>query len=57
MLLDLSSNNLSGRIPQCLANFSKSLFVLDLGNNRLDGPISQICTVPNNLRVIDLGEN
>ncbi|KAL6330048.1 hypothetical protein AAG906_039965 [Vitis piasezkii] len=57
MLLDLSSNNLSGRIPQCLANFSKSLFVLDLGNNHLDGPIPQTCTVPNNLRVIDLGEN
>ncbi|XP_034700982.1 receptor-like protein 6 [Vitis riparia] len=57
MLLDLSSNNLSGRIPQCLANFNKSLFVLDLGNNRLDGPIPQTCTMPNNLRVIDLGEN
>ncbi|XP_034710510.1 receptor like protein 27-like [Vitis riparia] len=57
MLLDLSSNNLSGRIPQCLANLSKSLFVLDLGSNSLDGPIPQTCTVPNNLRVIDLGEN
>ncbi|KAJ9678813.1 hypothetical protein PVL29_020879 [Vitis rotundifolia] len=57
MLLDLSSNNLSGRIPQCLANLSKSLFVLDLGSNNLDGPIPQTCTVPNNLRVIDLSEN
>ncbi|XP_034710504.1 receptor like protein 27-like [Vitis riparia] len=57
MLLDLSSNNLSGRIPQCLANLSKSLSVLDLGSNSLDGPIPQTCTVTNNLRVIDLGEN
>ncbi|CBI38642.3 unnamed protein product, partial [Vitis vinifera] len=57
ILLDLSSNNLSGRIPQCLANLSKSLFILDLGSNNLDGPIPQTCTVPNNLRVIDLGEN
>ncbi|KAL6330041.1 hypothetical protein AAG906_039958 [Vitis piasezkii] len=48
---------LSVRIPQCMANFSKSLIVLDLGNNSLDGPIPQTCTVPNNLRVIDLGEN
>ncbi|XP_034700986.1 receptor-like protein 35 [Vitis riparia] len=66
--LDLSGNFLTGfdqppvvlpwsRIPQCLANFSKSLFVLDLGNSHLDGPIPQTCTVPNNLRVIDLGEN
>ncbi|KAJ9678805.1 hypothetical protein PVL29_020871 [Vitis rotundifolia] len=57
MLLDLSSNNLSGRIPQCLVNFSKSLSVLDLGSNSLDGPIPQTCRVTNNLRVIDLGEN
>ncbi|RVW64438.1 Receptor like protein 42 [Vitis vinifera] len=57
MLLDLSNNNLSGRIPQCLANLSKSLSVLDLGSNSLDGPIPQTCTVTNNLRVIDLGEN
>ncbi|RVW37573.1 Receptor like protein 42 [Vitis vinifera] len=54
-LLDLSSNNLSGRIPQCLANFSRSLFVLDLGSNSLDGPIPEICTVSHNLNVIDLG--
>ncbi|KAJ9678825.1 hypothetical protein PVL29_020889 [Vitis rotundifolia] len=57
MVLHLSSNNLSGRIPQCLANLSKSLLVLNLGSNSLDGPIPQTCTVPNNLRVIDLGEN
>ncbi|XP_034710508.1 receptor-like protein 43 [Vitis riparia] len=57
MLLDLSSNNLSGRIPQCLAKLSKSLSVLDLGNNSLDGPIPQTCRMTNNLRVIDLGEN
>ncbi|KAL6311445.1 hypothetical protein AAG906_005359 [Vitis piasezkii] len=54
-MIDLSSNNLSGRIPQCLANLSKSLSVLDLGSNSLDGPIPQTCTVPNNLRVVDLG--
>ncbi|RVW67861.1 Receptor-like protein 12 [Vitis vinifera] len=56
MLLDLSSNNLSGRIPQCLANLSKSLSILDLGSNSLDGPIPQTCTVPNNFKVIDLGD-
>ncbi|CBI38639.3 unnamed protein product, partial [Vitis vinifera] len=54
MLLDLSSNNLSGRIPQCLDNLSKSLSVLDLGSNSLDGPFPQTCTVTNNLRVVDL---
>ncbi|XP_034700975.1 receptor-like protein 43 [Vitis riparia] len=56
-LLDLSSNNLSGRIPQCLANFSRSLLVLDLGNNSLDGPIPETCMVSDNLNVIDLGDN
>ena len=55
--LYLSSNNLSGRIPQCMANFSKSLIALQLENNNFDGPIPETCTVPNNLRIIDLSEN
>ncbi|OMP07782.1 hypothetical protein COLO4_07053 [Corchorus olitorius] len=38
-ILDLSYNNLTGKIPSCLFNFSKSLSVLDLRSNHFDGTI------------------
>ncbi|GMP53489.1 hypothetical protein CsSME_00018936 [Camellia sinensis var. sinensis] len=41
-VLDLSNNNLSGTIPQCLANFSDSLLVLNLSYNNFHGTIPQI---------------
>ncbi|EOY12096.1 Receptor like protein 6, putative [Theobroma cacao] len=37
--LDLSHNNLSGTIPECLGNFSKSLSMLKLQMNRFHGII------------------
>ena len=39
--LDLSDNNFSGGIPQCLTNLSSSLFVLNLRGNNLHGAIPQ----------------
>ncbi|XP_034700977.1 receptor-like protein 7 [Vitis riparia] len=55
--LDLSDNNFSGGIPQCLTNLSSSLFVLNLRGNNLHGAIPQICTNTSSLRMIDLSEN
>ena len=57
LIFDLSSNNLSGRIPPCLANFNQSLLVLNPRGNNFNGPIPETCTMPTNLRAIDLGEN
>ncbi|MED6164208.1 hypothetical protein PIB30_087479, partial [Stylosanthes scabra] len=39
--LDLSSNNLVGRIPSCLGSFSRSLQFLSLAGNKLTGNIPQ----------------
>ncbi|KAL4271556.1 hypothetical protein GQ457_13G005150 [Hibiscus cannabinus] len=38
-IIDLSDNNLNGKIPQCLGNFSDSLSVLDLRMNNFHGVI------------------
>ncbi|GMI74187.1 receptor like protein 7 [Hibiscus trionum] len=38
-LLDLSRNNLSGTIPECLGNFSHDLQLIDLQMNNLTGKI------------------
>ncbi|XP_020082474.1 LRR receptor-like serine/threonine-protein kinase GSO2 [Ananas comosus] len=45
MLLDLSRNNLSGELPQCLGRIQKmSLFIIDVSNNNLSGSIpDSIC--------------
>jgi len=38
-VLDLSFNNISGSIPSCLMKMTKTLMVLDLKGNNLQGPI------------------
>ena len=56
-VLDLSENNLSGKIPKCLGNFSNSLTILNLRRNNLHGPIPHTWTSGNKLRMIDMGDN
>ena len=41
--LDLSYNNLSGMLPDCLGNLSFSLSILNLRRNNFHGSIPQIC--------------
>nr|XP_048329058.1 receptor like protein 27-like [Ziziphus jujuba var. spinosa]XP_048329059.1 receptor like protein 27-like [Ziziphus jujuba var. spinosa] len=55
--LDLSSNNLSGTIPQCLGNFSSSLLVLNLRGNNLNGNMPSTCGDGNQLQTLDLSYN
>ncbi|KAK2649783.1 hypothetical protein Ddye_017272 [Dipteronia dyeriana] len=55
--LDLSNNNLSGVIPQCLANFSDALSILALHSNKFHGSIPQNFMNGSNLKMIDLGNN
>ncbi|XWS10140.1 hypothetical protein CRYUN_Cryun39dG0049500 [Craigia yunnanensis] len=56
-VFDLSYNNLSGMIPQCLANFSNSLAILNLYANNFYGPIPGTWKSGNNLHLINLGRN
>ncbi|KAL6218831.1 hypothetical protein ACLB2K_012039 [Fragaria x ananassa] len=53
--LDLSNNNLSGMLPQCLGKFSKNLRVLHLGNNSFEGHLPEAYT--SSLIMIDVGNN
>ncbi|XP_068328613.1 receptor-like protein 7 [Pyrus communis] len=55
--LDLSKNNLSGMLPQCLGNFSDQLILLLLGNNFFHGIIPQTYNKGSNLRMIDVSHN
>ncbi|XP_062081217.1 receptor like protein 22-like [Humulus lupulus] len=55
LVLDLSNNNLSGNIPQCLGN--SSLYVLDLHKNKLHGIIPSHFAKGNYLHVLNLNEN
>ncbi|XP_022717786.1 probable leucine-rich repeat receptor-like protein kinase At1g35710 [Durio zibethinus] len=54
-VLDLSDNNLSGMIPQCLANFSNSLAILNLYANNFCGPIPSTWESGNKFPVHQLG--
>ncbi|KAJ0102140.1 hypothetical protein Patl1_04098 [Pistacia atlantica] len=56
-VLDLSYNNLSGKIPECLGNFSINLHVLDLRKNILHGKIPGTFTEGSNLRTLNLNYN
>ncbi|CAL5394625.1 unnamed protein product [Camellia sinensis] len=56
-VLDLSNNSLSGLIPQCLGNFSNSLSVLNLGNNRFRGTFTTTFTKGSVLRNLNLNGN
>lgn len=56
-IIDLSNNSLSGMIPQCLANFSSELSVLNLGMNSLHGSIPETFMEGNKLRNLNLNGN
>ncbi|CAL5394633.1 unnamed protein product [Camellia sinensis] len=56
-VLDLSNNSLSGLIPQCLGNFSNSLSVLNLGNNRFRSTFTMTFTKGNMVRNLNLNGN
>ncbi|CAL9018014.1 unnamed protein product [Prunus brigantina] len=56
-ILDLSNNNLSGKIHQCIGNFSQSLSVLNLRNNKFHGMIPGTFSNGNILRNLDLNGN
>ncbi|XP_034212920.1 receptor-like protein 6 [Prunus dulcis] len=56
-ILDLSNNKLSGKIHQCIGNFSQSLSVLNLRNNKFHGVIPGTFSKGNVLRNLDLNGN
>ncbi|KAK9993263.1 hypothetical protein SO802_022966 [Lithocarpus litseifolius] len=56
-VLDVSKNNLSGQIPECLGNLSNSLSILNLGSNNFHGTIPRTWTRGSKLRMINLGQN
>ncbi|CAL8121427.1 unnamed protein product [Prunus armeniaca] len=55
--LDLSKNNLSGMLPQCLGNFSDGLILLLLGSNSFHGMMPQSYNSRSSLRMIDVSHN
>ncbi|KAF2284782.1 hypothetical protein GH714_030332 [Hevea brasiliensis] len=55
--LDLSFNNLSGRLPHCLGNFSDSLSSLDLRRNNFNGNIPSTWRIGCKVRMISIGYN
>ncbi|XP_021800933.1 receptor-like protein 12 [Prunus avium] len=57
MYLDLSKNNLSGTLPQCLGNFSEALMLLLLGSNSFHGMMPQPFNNRSSLRMIDVSHN
>ncbi|CAL2245586.1 unnamed protein product [Prunus armeniaca] len=56
-ILDLSNNRLSGKIHQCIGNFSQSLSVLDLRNNKFHGVTPRTFSKGNVLRNLNLNGN
>ncbi|CAL2255081.1 unnamed protein product [Prunus armeniaca] len=56
-ILDLSNNKMSGKIHQCIGNFSQSLSVLDLRNNKFHGVIPDTFSKGNILRNLNLNGN
>ncbi|ONI12504.1 hypothetical protein PRUPE_4G168900 [Prunus persica] len=57
LYLDVSKNNLSGTLPQCLGNFSDGLMLLLLGSNSFHGMMPQSFNNRSNLRMIDVSHN
>ncbi|XP_068329635.1 receptor-like protein 6 [Pyrus communis] len=55
--LELSTNKLSGMLPQCLGNFSDELIFLGLGNNFFHRVIPQTYNNKSSLRMIDVSHN
>ncbi|WCJ32311.1 receptor like protein 6 [Euphorbia peplus] len=56
-IIDFSNNSLSGSIPECFANFSTELSVLNLGMNNLSGRIPGAFAEENQLRNLNLNGN
>lgn len=56
-VIDLSTNSLSGKIPQCIGTFSRSLSVLDLHMNQFLGKIPSTFPKANILRNLNLRGN
>ncbi|XP_028107460.1 receptor-like protein Cf-9 [Camellia sinensis] len=56
-ILVLSSNSFNGSIPQCLGNFSKYFFVLDLQKNNFSGTIPDTFAKENSFETINLDSN
>ncbi|KAM0013706.1 putative non-specific serine/threonine protein kinase [Helianthus debilis subsp. tardiflorus] len=54
MYLNLSSNNITGRLTDLLSNFDPELSILDLNSNNFYGPIPN---VPSTLERLDLSRN
>ncbi|XP_074337623.1 receptor-like protein 7 [Apium graveolens] len=46
IVLELSDNNLVGKIPSCLGNFSNDLMILDLKRNNFKGSIPEMRDLP-----------
>lgn len=57
VVLDLSNNIFSGKIPSCLLHKGKVLEVLNLGNNNLTGNISGTFVKECGLKTLDLHAN
>ncbi|XWS11316.1 hypothetical protein CRYUN_Cryun38cG0073100 [Craigia yunnanensis] len=57
VILDLSRNNLSGIIPQCFGDLSKSLWTLNLGMNNFHGIIPPTFTKGCQLKNLNLNGN
>ncbi|CAL8121347.1 unnamed protein product [Prunus armeniaca] len=57
LYLDLSKNNLSGTLPQCLGNFSDDLILLLLGSNSFHGMMPQPFNNRSSLMMIDVSHN
>jgi hypothetical protein len=55
--LDLSHNNLSGMLPQCLSNLSKLLSVLNLQNNNFHGTLPTTYMEGCSLKLMDVSYN
>ncbi|KAF9665288.1 hypothetical protein SADUNF_Sadunf16G0107100 [Salix dunnii] len=56
-VLELSNNNLSGKLPPCLGNKSSTISVLNLGDNSFSGDIRETFTSGCSLRVVDFSQN
>ncbi|XVE77443.1 hypothetical protein DITRI_Ditri13aG0063100 [Diplodiscus trichospermus] len=57
VVLDLSSNNLTGTLPLYLLSLGESLKVLNLGNNQFTGAIPPTLMKSCGLRMMDLSQN
>ncbi|KAM3682667.1 hypothetical protein ACJW31_12G089700 [Castanea mollissima] len=56
-VLELSENNLSGPLPQCMHSFGDSLVLLDIRRNKFEGSIPQTWANGSKLMIIDFSQN